>query len=55
LGEVGAVAVRAGGGQLPVHADGFLLDRQGVGRAAQLREPDAEAPRLPITGAWPTL
>ena len=42
-GEVGAVAVRAGGGQLPADGDGFLGDRQRVGRAAQLREPDAEA------------
>ena len=41
-GEVGAVAVRAGGGQLPVDGDGFLGDRQRVGRAAQLGEPDAE-------------
>ena len=41
-GEVGAVTVRAGGGQLPVHGDGFLRDRQGVRRAAQLGERDAE-------------
>ena len=41
-GEVGAVAVRAGGGQLPADGDGFLGDRQRVGRAAQLGEPDAE-------------
>src|SRR6266700_6286248 len=41
-GEVGAVAVRAGGGQLPADRDGFLGDRQGPGRAAQLPEPDAE-------------
>ena len=41
-GEVGAVAVRAGGGQLTADGDGFLGDRQRVGRAAQLREPDAE-------------
>ena len=41
-GEVGAVAVGVGGGQLPVDGDGLLGDRQRVGRAAQLREPDAE-------------
>ena len=41
LGEGGAVAFRAGGGQLPVHGDGFPGDRQRVGRAAQLSAPSA--------------
>src|ERR1022692_2118426 len=38
-----AVAVRAGGGQFPADRDGFLCDRQGLGRAAQLPERDPEA------------
>ena len=52
-GEVGAVAVRAGGGQLPVHGDGFLGDRQRVGRAAQRGEPDAEVVQPVRPDCWP--
>ena len=46
------VAVGAGGGQLPVHGDGFLGHWQRVGRAAHRGEPDAEVgQRLGEAGA----
>jgi hypothetical protein len=52
LGEVGAVAVRAGGGQLAADLHGFLGGGQRLRRAAQLRQRDAEVgQRLGEVGA----
>jgi len=50
-GEVGAIAVEAGGGQFPVHGDGLLGHRQSVARPAHLPEPDSELGQGVTAGA----